>query len=256
MIKSSDFYEVPSIVLRGIFVSTIRDRKLCKFAFQFGRKFYFAFIIFCLSAFLQVGYCYQAIIIPGYFDISPFCLSTSSILFHTMGSVKIILMSIASNEINNLFDRLDKIHPKTIKIQCEYNIHGWLSKTKRMMKLYFFLLLCMIANFVFIPLCIRLKVFIETGIWKMELVMKVWLPFETESLFPFCVMFVLQAWAGFISTSYNASVDILLLAVVQLVSVHFNFIQQNFQQIQQKKLALNDLKTIIRGIVQQNVLYE
>lgn len=253
MIPSTDFYEVPSIVLRGVCVTTIRDTKLYIFAFHFGEKFYFSFVLFWILAFLQVGYCLQAIINPSYFDISSFCLSSSSILFHTMASVKIISMSIASNELNNLFNLLDKIHPKTTKSQRQYNIHGWLSKTKRMMKLYFFMLLCMVANFVFIPLCIRFIVFIETGIWKVDLVMKMWLPFETETIFPFSIMFVLQAWAGFYSTSNSASIDILLLAIVQLVSVHFNFIQQTFNQIQ-STLSVKDLRTVKRCVIHQNVL--
>lgn len=255
MITSSDFYEVPSTVFRGIFVSIIRDTKCRSFACHFGKTFYLSFMIFWLLAFFQVAFCYRAITIPGYFDISSFCLSFASICYQTMASVKIISMSIASNELNNLFDVLDKIHPKTTKMQCQYNIHGWLSKTKRMMKLYFFMLLCMIGNFVFIPLCIRLNVFIETGLWTLELVLKMWLPFETESLFSFSVVYVLQGWIGFTATSYITSVDILVLAIVQLVSAHFNFIQQTFERIQ-PDMAMNDLKTIKRCVAHQNVLSE
>lgn len=255
MIASSDFYEVPSTVFRAICVSIIRDMKFCKFACHFGGPFYVSFLIFWLLAFFQVAFCYRAITIPGNFDISSFCLSFASICYHTMASVKIISMSIASNELNHLFDVLDKIHPKTTKLQRQYNIHGWLSKTKRMMKLYFLMLFCMMGNFVFIPLCIRLKVFIETGLWQLELVLKMWLPFETESLFPFSVVYVLQGWIGFTSTSYITSVDILVLAIVQLVSAHFNVIQQTFERIQ-PDVAMNDLKTIKRCIVHQNVLNE
>lgn len=139
--------------------------------------------------FCKLHTAHQAITIPNYFDISPFCVWSSSILFHTMASAKIISMSVASNKLNNLFDLLDKIHPKTIKSQRQYNIHGWLSITKRTIKLYFLMLICMVANFVCIPLCIRLAVFINTGIWKVELVMKMWLHFETKSLFSFTVIF-------------------------------------------------------------------
>lgn len=255
MIASSEFYKVPSIALRGILVSTVRNTKCCKFAFRFGWKFWCLLTLMFSMIFLQIIYCYQSIAVPDNFDISKFCFAVSCVLYESIVFAKILSMSVAGNELSDLFVLLDEIHPKTIESQVQYNIHGWLLKTKRLMKQYCLMLSLMIANYAIIPICIQTKVLIETGRWTMELMLSQWWPFETESTFPFTFVYLVQSALGFMVISSSTASDTSLLAVIQLVSAHFNFIQRTYEQIKPDS-PMNDLNTIKRCVVLQNILNE
>lgn len=254
MIASSEFYKVSSVLLRGVFVTTHQNRKT-GFAFKFDWKFWCSVITLMSLSFLQIIFNYRLCTIPETFDLVKFCYVNSCIFYQTMTFGKILSIGFAFKKLNNLFNLLDQIHPKTHQTQTEYKINEWLLETKRLMLRYSFMMIFMIANYLIIPLYTYFNVLIKTGIWKMDLPLEFWLPYQTDKTIPFYLTYLLQSWLGFSASLYLTSADLLLLAIVHLVCVHFDFIRRTFANMKPRPTA-NDMDIIKRCVVHHNVLIE
>lgn len=168
---------------------------------------------------------------------------------------KAISIALSSSKLNNIFVVLDEIHPKTCDEQKEYQIRNWLKKTVRIMLFYAMIQIIMIANYVIIPFYGYIKVFLTTGEWKMDLLLLFWLPFDTDTVVAFYLVYSVQGWVAFSTSLCIASCDLLLMAIVQLCCAHFTYLQRTLNKLSSSKThQLNDVEIIKSCIDKQNII--
>lgn len=251
--RSGEFYKVSEFLLRLMFV-TIRTEKDHVSKFNFGRLFWMAMPILCALVALQIVFIYHLIETGFYFE--PFCFSLCPICYQYTAFSKAIAIAWSSSKLNSLFVILNDLHPKTRDQQIEYQIEDWLNKTVRIMLFYAMIQIVMIANYVIIPFYGYIKVYLATGVWEMNLLLLFWLPFDTDTVLKFYAVYLIQAWVAFSCSLCIASCDLLLMAIVQLVCVHFTYLQRTLNKLPSNdtKNRLNDdLQTIKSCIDKQNI---
>lgn len=249
MIASSEFFKVSSTLLKMSFVSVIRGGKH-KFAFKFGGMVWFSILCLTSISSLQVVFI-QQMIAAHQFDLKKFCYASSCFVYQWIAFIKIISIALQSKQLNNLFDLLDEIHPKTIEKQIEYKIEEWSLETKRLMLRYAAMMIFMIANYLIIPVHGYINQFINTGHFQLELPLMLWLPFETDTPYKFYPVYLSNTWLGFGASFYMTSVDLLILAMVHLICAHFDYIRRTFHKMKPRRLqsTTDELFVVKRMVV-------
>lgn len=229
IISSSEFYQVPQILLRFMCTTSEKDQNHVNLL-RFGVLFWCDFIPLISVACLQIVFCIH--LYRTGFDLQEFCYAQSCIAYQSTAFSKTIAIALKSSKLNEIFVQLNAIHPASVNEQNEYKITEWLMQTKSFMKRYACIQIFMIASYIVIPMYSYFKMFIETGVWQMELPLKFWLPFETTTAINFYSVYMVHSWIGFSAGICLSSTDLMLLAIIHLVCIHFDHIYRN----------LNDLK--------------
>lgn len=250
--RSGEFYKVSQFLLLFVFVTNEVDRTNNASKLKFGRFFWISMPILCALVFLQVIFVYQ--LIKHDFKFELFCFALCPICYQYTAFSKAICIAVSSAKLNNLFFLLNEIHPKTRDEQIEYEIGDWLNKTIRIMFFYAMMQIVMIANYVIIPFYGYIKVFLTTGVWRMNLLLLFWLPFDTDTMWTFYSVYSIQTWTAFSCSLCIASGDLLLMAIVQLVCAHFTYLQRTFKKLPSTpQNSLDDFEMVKSCIDKQNI---
>lgn len=158
--------------------------------------------------------------------------------------------------MEEIFCLLNEIHPTSAENQILYKIPEWLLRTKRLMLHYSFIQIFMITTYVVLPFYSYITVFVATGVWKMEFPLKFWLPFDTDKPSVFYTVYLLQSWLGFSASLYLSSSDLLLLAIIHLVCIHFDYIHRCFRELQPQFNAIDELAVIRDCVSKQNTIIQ
>lgn len=249
--RSGDFYKVSQFLLRFMFVTIQTDANHVS-QFKFGRLFWIAMPILCALVFLAVVFIY--FMIKTDFSFELFCFALCPICYQYTAFSKVIAIASSSSKLNNIFVVLNEIHPKTHDEQVEYRIRDWLNKTVRIMLFYALIQIVMIANYVVIPFYGYIKVYLATGVWRMDLLLLFWLPFDTDTVVAFYFVYSVQGWLCSSLSLCIASCDLLLLAIVQLCCAHFTYLQRTLNKLPTSETnRLNDVQIIKACIDKQNI---
>lgn len=213
--------------MRPIFVMSEKDAKRV-ILLKFGWMFWWSFILLMALSSLQIVYIY--FLIRRGFDLGSFCYAECCIAYQSMGYFKCIAFGLSSANLNSIFVQLNEMHSKSAMEQFEYKIREKLQQTKRMMIYYSFIQVFMKINFLVIPFYGYIKAFIETGKWEMGLPALFWLPFEVDTNFRFYSAYFVQSILKIIIKYYTSS-DIMLLAILQLICAHFDYVQNRLSEI-------------------------
>lgn len=251
-ISTSEFYKVPTFLLRFVCVRRGVNNKVC--LLNFNASFWCDIIpLICLSL-LQVAFNVHLIVAD--FDLEEFCYAQSCIAYQMTAFSKILSLAISSSKLKEMLSVLNEIHPTSAEKQSVYKIPEWLRRTKRLMLRYSFIQIFMITTYVVLPFYSYVTVFLATGVWKMEFPLKFWLPFDTDKPPVFYTVYMLQSWLGFSASLYLSSSDLLLLAIIHLVCIHFDYIHRRFHELQPQSNAVDQLATIRDCISKQNTIIE
>lgn len=252
--RSDEFFKVSQFLLRFMFVTIKTDTNHVS-KFKFGPLFWGAMPTLCALVLLSIAFIY--FLIKTGFRFELFCFAMCTTCYQYTAFSKAISIARSSSKLNNLFVILNEIHPKTREEQMEYQIRDWLNKTVRIMLFYAMIQIIMIANYVIIPFYGYIKVYITTGVWKMNLLLLFWLPFDTDTVLAFYFVYSVQGWVAFSTSLCIASCDLLLMAIVQLCCAHFTYIQQTLNKLPTSKAnPLNDVKMIKSCIDKQNIIIQ
>lgn len=250
--RSGDFYKVSEFILRFMFVTIQPDLNHVS-KFKFGRLFWIAMPTLCALVLLSIAFIYHLIKTGFRFEL--FCFAMCTTCYQYTAFSKAIAIALSSSKLNNLFVVLNEIHPKTRDEQTEYQMRDWLNKTVRIMLFYAMIQIMMIANYVIIPFYGYIKVYLTTGVWRMNLLLLFWLPFETDTVLTFYLTYSVQGWVAFSTSLCIASCDLLLMAIIQLVCAHFTYLEQTLNKIPTSKTnPLDDVKIMKSCIDKQNTI--
>lgn len=253
LISSSEFYKVSQILLQTLCVTNNTDTNQVHFL-KFGLPFWCNFIPLVSVALLQVAYSVH--LCRTGFNLQDFCYVQSCIAYQSTAFSKTVSLALQSKKLANLFTSLHEIHPSTVNEQHRYKIAEWLLHSKRVMRWYACMQIFMIASYCVIPMYTYAKVLYQTGVWKMELPLKFWLPFETDTNLKFYFVYMLQCWVGFSASVCLSSADLLLLAIVHLVCIHFDYIYRSFNELQLRPDVCNDLNVVRFCVMRQNTIIQ
>lgn len=221
---------------------------------KYGVPFWCDFILLVSIALLQVAFSIH--LFRTGFNLQEFCYVQSCIVYQSTAFSKTLALALQSKKLEHLFARLHEIHPATADKQDHYKIPEWLLHSKRVMQRYACMQIFMIASYLVIPTYTYGKVLYETGVWKMELPLKFWLPFDTDTVLNFYFVYMIQSWVGFSASICLSSSDLLLLAIVHLVCIHFNHIYRNFNELQLKPHVYTELQVIRYCVMRQNEIIQ
>lgn len=253
LISASEFYKVPAFLLQFVCVTSDKDvNKMC--LLNFNVAFWCDVTpLLCLSL-LQVAFNVHLIVTD--FDLEAFCYAQSCIAYQMTAFSKILSLAISSSKLKELFVLLNEIHPTSADEQIVYKIPKWLLRTKRLMLRYSFIQIFMIATYVVLPLYSYIMAFLTTGVWKMEFPLKFWLPFDTDNAAVFYTIYMLQSWLGFSASLYLSTADLLLLAIIHLVCIHFDYIYRCFSELQPQFNVVDEAKVIRDCVIKQNTIIQ
>lgn len=232
LIQISDFYKISQLMFRLIFIPCD------KYTLNVGWKFWLPFAVALSVPFLGIIFVHHLFVVD--FDLANLCFIQSVIFYECTSISKIVYVIKSRAKLRELLTSLDEIHPSSVNQQTEHNITEWLNLTKRVIVYYALVQIGMMVNFVFIPFFGYIYEYMVTGIWKIHLPIDIWMPFNTEPAPIFYTVYVLQSWQGFFYCLQLTSCDLLLLAIVHLVCMHFQYIQRTFNELQ----VSNDLREI------------
>lgn len=240
LIRCDEFYTVSSILLQFVCVTS---RKVAKnvLVFKFGWMFWCEWIFFCGISSLQAIF-----LITTEFDMEIFCYILTTYTYNITGFGKILAIAISNERIENLLIRLNELHPLSINEQMIYQIPKWFSQTKRLMFRYSFIQVFLIIEYIVFPYYGFITNYLETGVWKMELPLKFWLPFDTDNKpVLFYIVYMTQSCLGFSACLYTTACDLLLVAIVNtLICIHLEYIQHTFNQLQPRPNEFHELNAI------------
>lgn len=253
LIPTSEFYKVITFLLQFVCVTSEKNANQV-FLLKFNVPFWCVITpLMCLSM-LQV--IFNVHLIATNFDLKEFCYAQSCIAYQSTAYSKILAIAISSSKLDDLFISLDKIHPSTAEEQIVYKIPKWLLQTKRLMLNYACIQIFMIASYVVLPFYTYIKVFLLTGVWKMEFPLKFWLPFDTDRTSTFYTIYMLQSWVGFSASLYLSTSDLLLLAIIHLVCIQFDYIHRCFSELQLQPNRFNEMDVIKACVAKQNTIIQ
>lgn len=253
VILSSEFYKVSQTLLQAMCVTRKTDKNQVNFL-RYGLPFWCNFIPLVSVALLQVAYSVH--LFRTGFNFQDFCYAQSCIAYQSTAFSKTVALALQSKKLENLFIRLHEIHPTRVDEQDRYKISEWLLHSKRVMRYYACMQIFMIASYCVIPMFTYAKVLYETGVWKMELPLKFWLPFETDTALTFYFVYAVQCWIGFSASVCLSSADLLLLAIVHLVCIHFDYIYRSLNELHLKPDVYNELEVIKFCVIRQNTIVQ
>lgn len=252
--RSDEFYKVPNLLMLPMFVISNENSKGFSHV-NVHWIFWCAMPMLIFLSSLQIVFAF--VMFQTGFDLASFCFIAQVVAYQTTAFSKIISITISSSKLNNLFELLNDLHPKTYKEQVEYKIFDWLQRTKNLMFWYAFIQIIMIANYVVIPFYGYIRVFITTGVWKMNLLLLFWLPSGTDTVAGFYIVYMLQSWLSFSTSLSITSSDLTLLAIVNLACAHFDYIQRTLSKLTPKPDSISiDLETVKSCVIIQNTVIE
>lgn len=259
LVSSSDFFNVSSTLLKLVNVKVLQSQNSIR-CYVFRWRFWIANITLLFWWSLQIVYGQQLFRLPGAFDLQKFCFCLSCIFYQLIAFSKLFSIAIFKKKLNKLFIVLDEIHPTSIEEQSINNIPRWLSQTNHFMLRYSSMMTFMIANYCIIPFYNYTKVLLQTGVWKMELPLLLWLPFDTDyarNTTNFYFVYLVDCWLGFSAAIALSACDLLLLAIGHLVCIHYDYIHRTFIEMKPRSDTMaENLMLVKECVIKQNTLAE
>lgn len=253
-IQSRVFFKVPLSLLRLLFVTTEEITKNVA-ELKFSIVFWIFIPIFTTLSFLQVAFIVQ--LIRNEFELEAFCFAQSVFAYHITCFSKVLLVGWSNSKLKKVFNILNDIHPQTDEEHMEYKIREWWQQTRRIVYQYSAIQLLVVLNYFINSMYDYTKVYLATGVWKMELPVNAWIPFSTDSPLPFYSVYLVSFFVGMSSSICLTACDLLLMSIVQLICAHYNYIQRVLMKMMPERSdPARDMVTIKFCVVRHNTIME
>lgn len=245
LILSDEFFSVPASFLKLIGVQLVRVDGHIRFTYNYFAYFQFVNMVIHLGlAIIQL----YVVTRRSQFDVFEFVLILAAIFYWFVSLSKVFVF--LNPGFFNLFDFMEEMYPKTLKLQTEYNIEKCLRQTKRIMWVYSTFYFVMASLFGILP---NLQNFLETGRLNVKFALSIWYPFDAHDplLLPF--IYLLQNMGALTGTILTSTGDILLFAFVNQLCEHFNYWKRFLKEGKTTKNHSHNCNAAIETFVQNHI---
>lgn len=247
-ISSAEFFTVPGYFLRFAGVRLVKISENLQFAFS---PMFYLLIVNIVVHTTLMGTQLYLIIHRHPIDALEFCLIVGSLCYWLVGLSKLI--PILNPQFHRLFHSVDRIFPKTVQSQLNYEINKCLKQTQRTMWTYSTTFILMASVFGFLPFYNYYQNYQRTGHWNIKFPFSIWYPFDSYQSKIFPVVFAFQLTTAFTATILTAVGDIMLLAIVNQICSHFKYWRKTFMEKKSGSSNLQIQTDFIKVFVKQHI---
>lgn len=162
------------------------------------------------------------------------CMVMGYIVFVLVGGLKMVTVWLRRDQLNDLMIEMESIFPSTdAESQQQYQVERNLRRGRMFTKGFAGLYLVLIATYdLFVLIQFLVKRFVQEvpGV-AMAMPYTSVSPWDLHSPLGFCLMYFLQAMAGYTCTAGHASSDILIFAVLTQTVMHYDYLSKQLTEL-------------------------